>query len=270
MELSKIRKPCVAGQFYPLSKSSLKSGIDALIDKRAEKKNVIACILPHAGYMYSGKVAAETVSRINIKDTVILFGPNHTGNGAEFSIMTEGSWATPLGEIKINSGLAAKLLKNSKNLEDDSLAHLNEHSLEVELPILQYFRPDFEIVPIAFSSDNIKKLKETGVSIAEVLKNNSQVLMVASTDMTHYESQESAKKKDNEAIQAILELDEDSLIEKIQRFNITMCGFAPVVVLIVAAKLLGAKHAELVKYQTSGDITGDKESVVGYAGIILY
>jgi MEMO1 family protein len=270
MELSKIRKPCVAGQFYPLSKSSLKIEIDALVDKKAEKKNVIACILPHAGYMYSGKVAAETVSQVNIKDTVILLGPNHTGNGAEFSIMTEGTWQTPLGEIKIDSDLAASLLKNSKNLEDDLLAHLNEHSLEVELPLLQYFRPDFKIVPIAFSSDNIKKLKETGASIAQVLKNNSQVLMVASTDMTHYESQESAKKKDNEAINAILELDEDSLIEKIQRFNITMCGFAPVIVLIVAAKLLGAKHATLVKYQTSGDITGDKESVVGYAGIILY
>ena len=270
MELSKIRRPCVAGQFYSSSGVSLKREIEGLIDKQAKKKDVIACMLPHAGYMYSGRVAAETVSQINIKDKVILLGPNHTGNGADFSIMTEGLWQTPLGENNIDSALAKEILKNSKYLKEDESAHVYEHSLEVELPILQYFKPDFEIVPITFLSDNIKALKEVGAEIAAVLKDKPKALIVASSDMTHYESEAEAKRKDNEAIQAILELDEDKLMERIQRFNITMCGFAPVVVMLKAAKLLGAKKGSLVKYQTSGDTTGDKESVVGYAGIILY
>lgn len=270
MELSKIRRPVVAGQFYPSSGVSLKKEIEILIDKKAKKKDIIACMLPHAGYMYSGRVAAETVSQIDIKDKVILLGPNHTGNGSDFSIMTEGLWQTPLGENEIDSELAKEMLKKSKYLREDMSAHVYEHSLEVELPFLQYFKPDFEIVPITFLSDNIKALKEIGEEIAGVLKDKPKALIVASSDMTHYESQIDAQRKDNEAIQAILELDEDKLIERVQRFNITMCGFAPVVVMLKAAKLLGAKKASLVKYQTSGDVTGDKESVVGYAGILLY
>ncbi len=270
MELSKIRKPCVSGQFYPSTSSLLRSEIESLIDKQAQKKDIIACMLPHAGYMYSGRVAVATASRIKIKEKIILLGPNHTGNGADFGIMTEGIWQTPLGENKIDSVLAKELLKNSKYLQDSIEAHTYEHSLEVELPILQYFRPNFEIVPITFLSDNLVAIKEIGAEIAAVLKDRHDVLIVASTDMTHYEPQLNAQKKDQEAIQAILELDEDKLIQRIQRFNITMCGFAPVVAMLKAAKILGAEKGELVKYQTSGDITGDKESVVGYAGIILY
>lgn len=270
MELSKIRRPCVAGQFYPASASRLRLEIEGLIDKNAKKKDCIACMLPHAGYMYSGKVAAETISRVNIKNRVVLLGPNHTGSGKEFSIVTEGSWQTPLGECWIDSGVAKEILKNSKYLQEDPEAHKYEHSLEVELPFLQYFKQDLKIVPIAFASDNIKILKEIGAEIAAVLKNKMSIMLLASSDMTHYEPQAQAQTKDNEAIQAILELNEDLLIDKIQRFCITMCGFAPVVVMLTAAKLLGAKNATLVKYQTSGDITGDKESVVGYAGILLY
>jgi hypothetical protein len=270
MELSKIRRPAVAGQFYSSSSSRLRNEIEALIDKGARKKDVIACMLPHAGYMYSGKVAAETVSQINIKDKIILLGPNHTGNGEDFSIMAEGLWQTPLGESNIDSVLAKEILKKSKYFKADSAAHTYEHSLEVELPILQYFKPDFKIVPITFLSDNIKMLKDAGAELAAALKNEPSAMIVASSDMTHYESEAEAKRKDNEAIQAILELDEDKLMEKIQRFNITMCGFAPVVVMLKAAKLLGAKKASLIKYQTSADTTGDKASVVGYAGIILY
>lgn len=270
MELSKIRRPCVAGQFYASSGERLKSEIEGLVKKDAKKNDVIACMVPHAGYMYSGRVAAETLSQVEIKDNVVMLGPNHTGNGPDFSIMTEGSWQTPLGEVKINSSLAKEILKNSKYLQDDSSAHINEHSLEVELPFMQYFKQGFEIVPIVFLSDNIKALKEIGQEIASVLKDKPSTLILASSDMTHYESQADAQKKDKEAINAILGLDEDRLIQRIQRFNITMCGFAPAVVMLRAAKLLGAEKASLVRYQTSGDITGDKESVVGYAGITLY
>lgn len=273
MSKSDIRKPVVAGQFYPGRALQLKNQIEAFINKKAQRIDVIACVLPHAGYVYSGRVAAETVSRINIKDKIILLGPNHTGFGADFSIMTEGTWETPLGEVKIDSQLAQKILKRSKYLKEDASAHAQEHSLEVELPFLQYFKPDFEIVPMTFLSDNIEGLKEIGQEIASTVKESNlkeSTLIVASSDMTHYEPQGQAEKKDNEAIKAILELNEDKLMEKVMRLNISMCGYAPVVTMLSAAKELGAKTAELVKYETSGDVTGEIDAVVGYAGIIIY
>jgi len=273
MEKFEIRKPAVAGQFYPSSKEGIKKQIEGFVGKEEDKLNVLACMLPHAGYTFSGMVAAQTVARINIKDKIVLLGPNHAGYGAPFSIMTRGVWQTTLGEVKIDSDLASQILKKSKYLEDDSLAHLYEHSLEVELPILQYFKTDFNIVPIAVSSDDINVLKEIGRDIASAIKESSMmesVMFVASSDMTHYESQTQAKKKDEEAIKAILELNEDRLMEKIKYLDISMCGYAPVIVTLSAAKLLGAKNAKLIKYQTSGDVTGDNSAVVGYAGIIIY
>jgi len=269
----KKRPAAVAGQFYPGSASALKKQIDSFIDKNTSQREVIACMLPHAGYMYSGMVAAETVSSLIVKEKVILLGPNHTGSGAAFSIMAEGSWETPLGAVKIDSDLAQKILQCSKYLEDDSLAHLSEHSLEVELPFLQYFKKDFEIVPIAFMSDDLAALKEIGKQIAVAVKKSGlekSVLLVASSDMTHYESQEQAQAKDSQAIEAILALDEDMLAERVRHLDISMCGYAPVIAMIAASKELGAKKAELIKYQTSGDVTGDIESVVGYAGVIVY
>jgi MEMO1 family protein len=271
MENPKVRKPAVAGQFYAPLGPALKQQIESLIDKNARKSDAIACMLPHAGYMYSGKVAALTVSQINIKDTVILLGPNHTGLGAAFSIMTEGAWETPLGEVEINSDLAKRILRNSKHLEGDAQAHMREHSLEVELPILQYFKPDLKIVPMIFLSDDTEALKEIGKDIAAALgepayKNS---MLVASSDMTHYEPQKDAERKDKEAIGAILELNEDKLKDKINELNISMCGKAPVVVMLKAAKILGAKGARLIKYETSGDVTNDRRSVVGYAGIVI-
>lgn len=273
MGKSKIRKPAVAGQFYLLDTQRLKDQIANLIDKQASGLGVVACVLPHAGYIYSGRVAGLTVSQIKVKDKIILLGPNHTGFGAAFSIMTEGLWQTPLGDVKIDTQLAKQILSCSKYLKDDSLAHIYEHSLEVELPFLQYFKTDFEIVPITVMCDELGVLKEIGKEIASVIIDNNlkdSVLIVASSDMTHYESQAQAQKKDNEAIQAILELDEDKLMERVGRLNISMCGYVPVIIMLSAAKSLGAKSAKLVKYQTSGDITGEKDSVVGYAGITIY
>lgn len=272
MQEAKIRRPAVAGTFYPASAGGLKSTIASLADKNAVKYEAFACMLPHAGYMYSGRVAAETLSHIKIKEKIVLLGPNHTGFGAPYSIMTEGIWQTPLGEVKIDSVLAKKIQQASKYLKPDSLAHANEHSLEVELPLLQYFRQDFEIVPIAFLSDDLGALKETGREIAAVLKENKledSTLIVASSDMTHYESQAEAVRKDREAIKAILELDEDKLMENIRRLHISMCGYAPVIAMLACAKALGAKSAKLIKYQTSGEVSADFESVVGYAGITI-
>jgi hypothetical protein len=227
--------------------------------------------MPHAGYMYSGRVAGETASRVNIKDKIILLGPNHTGLGAPFSIMTSGRWQTPLGEIKIDADLADKILRRSKYLKADDLAHAHEHSLEVELPFLQYFKDNFEFVPIVILSDELNILKELGREIASAVSDiKDSTLIIASSDMTHYESQVEAEKKDKEAIQAILELNEDKLMERVRKLNISMCGYAPTIAALSAAKALGATKAILVRYQTSGDVTGDTDSVVGYAGIIIY
>ncbi|RKY29559.1 MAG: AmmeMemoRadiSam system protein B [Candidatus Omnitrophota bacterium] len=285
MEKDNIRKPAVAGQFYPATKGGLKKNIDFLVNspfvfnnglgkpKFKSRTDAVACILPHAGYMYSGAVAGKTVNEIKVKDRVVLIGPNHTGNGAALSIMSEGSWLTPLGEVKIDSHLAKELLKNCDLLQEDNLAHAYEHSLEVELPFLQYFNEKIEISPIIVLSEELSTLKEIGKKLGKTVKDlgiKDSTLIIASTDMTHYEPYTLAQKKDREAIDAILALDEDGLSQKVTRLNISMCGFAAVAIMLSAAKYLGAENAKLVEYQTSGDITRDYSSVVGYAGIIIY
>lgn len=287
MKQPNIRKPAVAGQFYPSTPGDLNRMISSFADKdvrwpegrglpsdwQSQKKDVFGCILPHAGYTYSGRVAVQTVSRVKIRDTLVLLGPNHTGNGEVFSLMPKGYWQTPLGNVEINSELASLFLSESKHLKADILAHLNEHSLEVELPILQYFRKDFKIIPIAIKTDDLDMLKETAEELAGVISGNNlkdSVMFIASSDLTHYEPQGSAEKKDALAIEAINSLDENKLEEVVKEFSISMCGFAPVAVLIKAAKLLGAKYGELIKYQTSGDSSGDTANVVGYAGITIY
>jgi AmmeMemoRadiSam system protein B len=187
--------------------------------------------------------------------------------------MTEGAWQTPLGDALIDSALAKMILSRSKYLKEDAMAHMYEHSLEVELPFLQYFRNEIEIVPIAFLSEDLSALKQVGKEIATAISvsgSKDSVMLVASSDMTHYEPQEEASRKDSEAIRAITELDEDKLFSRVRDLGISMCGYAPAIVMISAAKELGAKTAKLVKYQTSGDVTQDRVSVVGYAGIIVY
>jgi AmmeMemoRadiSam system protein B len=264
------RNPVVAGQFYPASASELKRMLKGMIDEKAKKEEAIGLIAPHAGYVYSGPVAGATISRIKFKDSFIIMGPNHTGSGRPFSIMAEGRWKTPLGEVEIDSALARKILASSRYLEEDSSAHRGEHSIEVQLPFLQYFSTDFKLVPIVLGYAGGAIYKEIGKAIAKGIKESGRkAVIIASSDMTHYEPQASAQKKDTQAIEAILKLDEDELLKRVEELDITMCGYAPAVSLIVAAKELGAKGAELVKYQTSGDTTGDYSSVVGYAGIII-
>ncbi len=272
MEQINLRAPFVAGQFYPAQVNELNKLISSFADKSTQKKDCLGIVLPHAGYIYSGRVATQTISKVNIKDTVILLGPNHTGMGKEFSIMPQGVWRTPLGDLEIDSVLAGLFLKKSRYLKADALAHLEEHSLEVQLPILQYFRGNFKIVPIAIKTDELFNLKELGNELAQVIRENNlekTVMLVASSDLTHYEAQKIAEIKDALAIQAITELDEGELEKVVRESKISMCGFAPITVLISAAKLLGAKNGELVKYQTSGQTSGDLSSVVGYAGIII-
>ena len=265
-----IRNPVVSGQFYPESPSQLKAVIEGMVDEKAVKEEVIGLISPHAGYIYSGPVAAAVISRIKFKDTFIIMGPNHTGRGKPLSIMTQGTWRTPLGEVEIDSELGKQILTTSGHLKEDYIAHQYEHSIEVQLPFLQYFNKDFKLVPIILAYSSGAIYKEVGKELAKAIKDLSrEVVIIASSDMTHYEPQESAQRKDNKAIEAILDLDEDELLKRVDELKISMCGYAPAVSLISAAKELGATGAELVKYQTSGDTTGDYSAVVGYAGIII-
>ena len=265
-----IREPIAAGQFYPGSADGLKKMLESMVDDRAEKVNAIGLISPHAGYIYSGVVAGAVISRIKFSNTFVLLGPNHTGRGKDFSIMASGSWITPLGEVEIDAQLAKRIIASSSYLEEDMAAHQYEHSLEVQLPFLQYFKSDVRIVPVILGQARGGIYKKIGKELAGTIKESKQrVTILASSDMTHYEPQESARKKDNKAIEAILNLDEDELLRRVADFDISMCGYAPVVTLISAAKELGAKKAELVKYQTSGDASGDYRSVVGYVGILV-
>lgn len=265
-----IREPVVAGQFYPDDPGRLRDLIKNMVVKASPKTDVIGIVLPHAGYVYSGPVTAAVYSRINFVDTFVIMGPNHTGNGDRLSIMTEGTWKTPLGGVRIDTKLSQKILSSSKDLREDYKAQEYEHSIEVQVPFLQYFRPDVTIVPLVFGFAETNVYQAIGKGIARAIKaSNKKVIIIASSDLTHYEPEETARKKDSQVIDAILTLNENRLAQRVHSQHISMCGMAPVVTLLAAAKALGNGGTELVKYQTSGDITGEKSSVVGYAGVII-
>lgn len=266
-----IRRPAFAGQFYPQTEASLRKMLSGLIEPVSEKQDAIGVIMPHAGYVYSGYVAGATISKVELKKTAVILGTNHTGRGEKFSIMTNGSWMTPLGEVKIDSEIAESILKESSLLKDDALAHMYEHSIEVELPFLQYLKKDIRIVPIVISEGKLSEYQKLGEEIADGFKKIGRSgLFIASTDMTHYESKESAQEKDRLAIDAISDMNEEKLFNVVKENDLSMCGLPAACVLISACKKLGAKKAGLVKYQTSGDISGDYSSVVGYAGMVLW
>ncbi len=265
----KIRKPVVAGQFYPQQEDRLKAYLSQVIEERKREK-VKGAVVPHAGYIYSGRVAASVYSSILIPDTVILLGPNHTGRGALFSLMREGIWSTPLGNIPIHREMANHILSLSSNLEEDEEAHLLEHSLEVQLPFLKYLNPQVKIVPIILSPSTYPVYEEIGNALAQAIQERKEeTLILASSDFTHYQPQEIAEKNDKLAIEAILKLDGKILLERVEKYRITMCGYAPTVVMLVASCKLNARQGILIEYTTSGEVTGDYQEVVGYAGIII-
>lgn len=276
-----IRKPAAAGTFYSYDAETLRKQISdsfshKLGPKGLKKQEFIAAVVPHAGYIYSGPVAAWVYSRIE-KANYIIIGPNHTGIGAQFSIMKSGLWKTPFGEIAIQEEIAERLLKEAKVLEQDVLAHQHEHSIEVQLPFLQYrFGGDFKFVPILilneFADDVLlENCKTIGKAIANVIKKEkSKWIILASSDFSHYVPQKVAKKVDLSLIEEIEKLDEKRFFEKISEKDASVCGFGSIAATIVAAKELGAKKGELLKYATSGDVTGEMNSVVGYASVIIY
>lgn len=265
-----IRQPAVAGSFYSSNPTQLQSDIEGFVVRDCDKQAVLGIISPHAGYIYSGRVAGHLYSRIKIPDTVVILAPNHTGYGLPCSIWPGGQWRTPMGDVKVAEEVVEELIHVCNLLEKDREAHLYEHAAEVQIPFIQYFNPRSEIVVIVISRRNIAELKNIGKKLSQVLqKLRPDALVVASSDMTHHESQTSANRKDKIAIGEVLALNEDALFSKVQEMNITMCGIYPAVTMLVCSKERGAKRAELVRYETSGDITGDYDHVVGYAGIMV-
>lgn len=264
------RQPVVAGRFYPGDADELRRTIGRLVDPEAVPGDVVGALVPHAGYEYSGAVAGATISRIACKETFVIIGPNHTGRGAPYSVSTGGKWRTPLGEVAVDSELAERIVALSNCLEADEDAHREEHSVEVEIPFLQYFKPDVRIVPIVLASAEVDLCREIGRAIAGAVKETGrEVVILASGDMTHYEPLASAEKKDRVAIEAILAMDEGLLLRRGRDMDITMCAGSPAAIMIAACRELGGGNPELVRYATSGDVTGDYTAVVGYAGILV-
>jgi len=268
-----IRQPIVAGKFYPATKEAIRKQLRLFLSEPVKKEEAIACIMPHAGYIYSGEVATKTAASIELKENIILLGPNHTGMGDTFSITTDKEWVTPLGSIKIDTEVVQHLKKECSLIKENNSAHNYEHSLEVQLPILQYLaKKEFSIIPMILmssSKSNYEKIAQAIYQTIIDLNISDKTTIIASSDMTHYESQKSANRKDHLAIEAILKLDEDLFLGNIDKYDISMCGYVPSVIAIITAKKLGANRAKLVKYMTSGDSTGDYNSVVGYAGITI-
>jgi AmmeMemoRadiSam system protein B/AmmeMemoRadiSam system protein A len=267
-----VRHPIASGKFYPGTAEQLRAFIESFAERHEQRVTALGVVSPHAGYIYSGGVAAAVFGRIETADTYVIIGPNHTGMGKPFSIMTVGAWQTPLGEVAIDSSLAQNILANSKYLQEDRTAHQGEHSVEVQLPLLQYHQPQLKIVPIVLAVATLDIYREIGASIAQAIQESpdKKVVIVASSDMTHYEAQDIATAKDQRAIESIIALDEAQLLERVIKERISMCGYAPTVTMMAAARALGARSAELVRYQTSGDASGDYTAVVGYAGIIVH
>ncbi|MFZ5775609.1 MAG: AmmeMemoRadiSam system protein B [Thermodesulfobacteriota bacterium] len=265
-----LREPAVAHQFYPGDPAVLRHTLDQLVPVVAEKQPAIALIAPHAGYVYSGGVAGETFASVTIPSDIVLMGPNHHGYGAPISLMTHGGWRMPMGNVPINNTLAGLLLKRSRLIEEDTLAHRFEHSLEVEVPFLQHLQPSLTITPLVISHLSYSSCQEVGEAIAAAIEEYGRpVLIVASSDMSHYESRESASAKDSLAMERVLAMDPEGLYRTVMDRRITMCGIMPATIAMVAAIRLGAKQARLVRYTDSGEVSGDTRQVVGYAGMAI-
>jgi AmmeMemoRadiSam system protein B len=273
----------VAGTFYPRNARELAHAVDQYCSGARDPAAVSsdagsarakiaahACLVPHAGYIYSGHVAGEVYRAVEIPPRVILVGPRHYPGGEAMAIISSGKWLTPLGEAVVDAPIAEELKRACHSLHEDEIAHRREHSLEVQLPFLQRARPDFTLVPIVLGTDRWDSLVALGHALASVVRAQPEpVLLIASSDMNHYEPDDVTRVKDNLAIDRLLALDARGLYDTVRREGITMCGYAPAVCALIAARELGARHAELIRYATSGDVNGDRNEVVGYAGMIF-
>ncbi len=268
-----LRPAAVAGRFYPADRDTLIREIGSLTSPAPSAKRIRAkaCLVPHAGYMYSGHVAGAVYSRLELPRRFLILGPRHYPQGEALAILSEGSWQTPLRPALIDAALAERLKHAFPLLREDEVAHRAEHSLEVQLPFLQVLASDLRFVPIALGTTRFDVLANLGHAIAQVLAaEREETLIVASSDMNHYESDLITRAKDRKAVEKLLALDARGLYDTVRHEGISMCGYGPAVAMLTAARELGATRAELVRYATSGDVSGDYDEVVGYAGIIIH
>jgi len=265
-----VRQPAVAGKFYSDDAKALRAELESLVIAAPAREAVVGVIAPHAGYIYSGGVAGELYGAVKVPPAVIILGPNHHGIGARAAIYPDGEWLTPLGRVPVNAGLASLIRQHVPFVDEDTTAHHYEHSLEVQVPFLQYVRPDVTVAPLCLGFGDFASCRTLGIGLAKAIKDfGADVLIVASSDMTHYESAAAAREKDNQAIGEVLALNPSGLLDVCRREEITMCGVVPATVMLVAALELGATRARLVKYATSGDVTGDTRQVVAYAAMTV-
>lgn len=282
-----IRRPAFAGSFYPRDPEELKNEIEncfmnkfgpgkipskIVLEETETNRQILSIVVPHAGYDYSGPVASNAYYRLAQQrkpDLVVVLGPNHRGFGSPIALMGEGEWSTPLGKVKIDEELSRELVRISGLIDLDEEAHRGEHSIEVQIPFLQYiYGSSFKLIPICMGFQDLDTSRELGRSIASLMKDNNAVL-VASSDMSHYVPQKTAEKLDRMVIDAVLQLDEGKLQSNVLSYRMSVCGYGPISTVLVASKLLGAKRAELLSYQTSGDTTGDYSAVVGYCSMAV-
>ncbi len=265
-----VRQPAVAGRFYPANPDRLLREVRSYTSEGSEKLRAYGCVVPHAGYMYSGHVAGAVYAALDLPQSFVILCPNHTGMGEPLAIMSEGLWITPLGSIKVDSELAEALKNACPELSEDRMAHQAEHALEVQLPFLQALSSNFSFVPITVGVGQFEVLQDLGKALARAITAlGRKPLIIASSDMNHYESDAVTRVKDGKAIEKILALDAPGLYQVVRREEISMCGYGPAVAMLTAAKELGAASAKLIRYATSGDVSGDRDLVVGYAGIAV-
>jgi hypothetical protein len=266
-----IREPAVSGRFYPAHSTELQSEVARLTPTDGESHHLLACIAPHAGYVYSGGVAGQLFGHLEIPTRVIVLGPNHTGLGPPVSVASHAAWSLPGGDVPIDRELADAFLGALPQAQPDQRAHRREHSIEVMLPFLRARRPDVRILPICLGQLDGPSCALVGHALAEVIADSGEpVGIVASSDMSHYEPDGITRDKDRLAIDQLLALDPQGLHATVHNNGITMCGVVPATVALTAALELGARHAHLVAYATSGDVNQDRSSVVGYAGVCIH
>jgi AmmeMemoRadiSam system protein B len=274
-----IRQPAVAGRFYPANAQRLRAEVETFTTARATAEQpapeplirAIGCISPHAGYMYSGAIAGALYRRLDLPLRFVILCPNHTGQGEPLAIVSQGAWKTPLGEAVIDADLAASLKDATPLLTEDAEAHRYEHALEVQLPFLQVLQSNFQFVPIAVGTSKFDWLSELGNAIATVIASRGErTMVIASSDMNHYESDNITRVKDRRAIDQVLALNPRGLYDTVRDGHISMCGYGPATIMLTAARQLGATKAELIRYATSAEVSGDRDMVVGYAGIAVF
>lgn len=264
-----MRQPAVAGQFYPLHSEYLEEELKRCFEGlEIQEREVLGAVCPHAGYMYSGKVAAHVYATIPEADTYVIFGPNHTGYGSPVSLSRE-TWKTPLGNLDVDLELADGFLGSI--VDTDELGHRYEHSIEVQLPFLQYrFDQNFKILPICMGMQDEETAVEVGNLVADLIsESGKRVVIIASSDFTHYDTAEHAKEIDSDVIDAILKFDIPGMYDRLYRRNATVCGYGPITAMLSASQKLGGSRVTLLKYSNSGEVSGDTDAVVGYAAIIV-